>query len=101
MWASRKGNTNVEMAQSLQGESSQPNISTAEGSPVHKASPLGKLGAEMNGKREQRHENVGGSIANFPLALGRLESDDASKNPTKTHLKTGSFESTISKSPKE
>lgn len=55
----------------------------------------------MNGKREQKHEIVGGSVANFPFALGRLEGDDASKNSTKTHLKTGSSESTLSMSPKE
>lgn len=36
MWESRKGNTSVEMAQSLHGKSSQPNISTAEGSPYTK-----------------------------------------------------------------
>lgn len=55
----------------------------------------------MNGKREQRHELIGGSVTNFLLALGRLEGDDTSKNPTKNHLETGSSESTISMSPKE
>lgn len=55
----------------------------------------------MNGKREQRYELVGGSVINFPLAVGRLEGDDTSKNPTKNHLKIDSSESTISMSPKE
>lgn len=55
----------------------------------------------MKGKMKQRHESVGGSVGNVVFTLGGLEGVGARKNPTKTHLKTGSSESTIVTSPRE